>query len=187
MADHLGSISRGLAKIKPFKAKAEIKLPSKADIKKAGADNDKSRKAITQGTLRGSVIVERELPKQLDNSMQSSVWGPFSPKFPYYRKNGELVGAGTRDLIDMGTLHDSLSIKTTFLQTKVVMSIEYSAPYARFVHNGGAMQPYGNPNAPTRIIPARPWVTSTLVPGGPVPHYDYMTVYNTEIANAWKM
>ena len=187
MASNLNQITEAVKRVKPFKAKAEIKLPSKAQIKESGADNDMARKAITQGTLRGSRIVEKELPSYLSGAMESRVWGPFSPKFPYYRKNGELVGAGTRDLIDTGRLHDSLSIKTTFLQTKVVTTIQYSAPYARLVHAGGVIQPYGNPNATARILPARPWVTSTLTPGGPVPFYDYTRVYNAEIAAAWKL
>lgn len=185
MAKNLNQITEAVKRVKPFKAKAEIKLPSKADIKKAGADNAVARKAITQGTLRASQIVERELPSRLADAMSMRIWGPFSPKFPYYRKNGELVGGGTRDLIDTGRLHDSLSIKTSFLQTKVVTTIQYSAPYARLVHAGGVIQPYGNPNTTARILPARPWVTDTLTPGGSVPFYDYTKVYNAEISKAW--
>lgn len=186
MASDLNSLPNAVSKLKAFKVKADIKLPSKADIKKSGTDNAVARKAITQGCLRASTVVERELPGYLTNSMESSVWGPFSPKFPYYRKNGELAGSGFRDLIDMGGLHDSLSVKTSFMQTKTVLSVKYSAPYARLVHNGGVIQPYNNPNAASVILPARPWVTSTLTPGGPVPFYDYMKVYNSEIATAWR-
>ena len=186
MANHLNQITGAAKRVKPFKTKAEIKLPSKTKIKESGADYDMARKAITQGTLRGSQSVEKELPSYLATAMESRVWGPFSPKFPYYRKNGELVGSGTRDLSDTGKLHDSLSIKTTFLQTKVVTTIQYSAPYARLVHAGGVIQPYGNPNTTARILPARPWVTSTLTPGNAVPFYDYTKVYNAEIAAAWK-
>jgi len=185
MAGNLDSITGALKRVKPFKVKADVHLPSKATIKESGADYDKARKAISQGTLRGSTTVEKELPGYLSDAMASKVWGPFSPKFPYYRKNGEPANSGMRDLIDMGGLHDSLSIKTTFLQTKAVTTIQYSAPYARLVHAGGVIQPYGNPNAASVILPARPWITSTLKPGGPTAYYDYMKVYNSEIASAW--
>lgn len=172
-------------KIKPTTIKAEIKMPTMKQIKESGADPKVVKNAFVVGSLRASGVVERELPQRLTEAMESSVWGPFSPKQPYYRKNGELVGPGSRDLIDTGALHDSLKIKTSFLSTKTVISVSYTSPYAGIVHYGGVIQPWGNPNAASVILPARPWVQSVLGGGGPVPQYNVNQVFQDNITAAF--
>lgn len=165
--------------------KADIMLPNKAEIKKSGADSKLAKKAITSGCLRASSVVEAELPSALTRALESNVWGPFNPKEPYFRQNGELVGSGNRDIIDTGRLHDSLSITTKFLTTKTQTVIKYSSPYALITHEGGAITPYGNPLNGTVVLPARPWVKDTLSGEGAVPHYNYRQVYQSEVGNAW--
>lgn len=165
--------------------KADILFPSKAEIKTSGMDQKTATKAFTTGALRASNTVEQELPGMLLQAMESPVWGPFRPKEPYFRKNGEVASVGKRDLIDTGRLHDSMSVKTKFLATKSQTVITYRAPYARLVHEGGVIQPYGNNNAAAVILPARPWIRSVLQGDGPVPHYNYRQVYQNEITNAW--
>lgn len=170
---------------KSFVLKADIKFPSKAEIKQSGQPAKAAKKAFTVGSLRASGIVERQLPGVLTKALESPVWGPFNPSQPYFRKNGELVGVGNRDIIDTGNLHDSLKISTKFMVTKAQMQISYTAPYARLVHEGGVIQPWGNPNASSVILPARPWISSVLTGNGPVDKYDYTAVYQEEIAEAW--
>jgi hypothetical protein len=170
---------------KIFEFKADILFPSKAEVKASGTDAKAAKKAFTTGALRASSIVERELPSALTRALESSVWGPFNPKYPYNRKNGELVGSGMRDMIDMGGLHDSLKIKTKFLATKTQTIVSYSAPYARLTHEGGVIQPYGNATAAAVVLPARPWIKSVLTGDGPVPQYNYSQVYQNEITDAW--
>lgn len=165
--------------------KADIVLPNKAEIKKSGTDTKLAKKAITTGCLRASNTVEAELPSALTRALESNVWGPFNPKQPYARKNGEIVGSGNRDIIDTGRLHDSLSITTKFLTTKTQTVIKYNSPYAQITHEGGAITPYGNPLNGTVVLPARPWIRDTLSGEGAVPHYNYRQVYQNEISNAW--
>lgn len=76
--------------------------------------------------------------------------------------------AGTRDIVDTGELLNSQSVKFNGNE----IEISYSAPYAQFVHEGGYMQPYGNPNAETVYIPGRPWISAVLYGDGPVPKFD---------------
>ena len=181
----LSRIAKNIGSIKPFITKAAINYPSKSQIKQSGTDVKKATAAIQQGVIRASTEVERVLPQYLNDAMVSPVWGPFSPKQPYSRANGEIVSTGLRDLVDMGNLHGSMSIKVSFLQTRTNIQIKYGAPYARLVHEGGVIQPWGNQYADSVVLPARPWITSVLTPGGPVQPYDYTKVYNDEIASAW--
>lgn len=174
-----------MARKKVFKLTSSISFPSKAEIKKSGADYGAAMKVFSSGALKASVQVEAQLPMYLSRAMASPIWGPFNPKEPYYRKNGDLVGSGTRDLIDLGGLHDSLSIKTQFLQTKVNTRIQYSAPYAAITYYGGVIQPWGNPLANSVMLPARPWVESTLLGTNGVERYDVTRIYQAAITNAW--
>lgn len=186
MAGAASQISSKLKRIKPVKVTAEVKMPTMKQIKASGSTKEVVKNAFVVGSLRGSSIVERELPMKLSEAMQASVWGPFSPKFPYFRKNGEPAVGGMRDLIDTGRLHDSLKIKTNFLTTKTQTVIEYTAPYAALVHYGGAIVPYGNPNAATVILPARPWITSLLTGEGPIAQYNINAIYEQAIRDSFK-
>jgi phage gpG-like protein len=174
-----------MAKSNKFEMKAEIKFPSKAEIKASGTDPAKAVKAFQTGVLRGSNQVEADLPVALNQALEASVWGPFSPKTPYVSKGGQQRAGGMRNIVDTGALKDSLKIKTKFLQTKVSTVISYGAPYAAFVHYGGVIQPYGNQNANSVIIPARPWVEAVLTGNGPVKPYEYRKVYQDAIDQAW--
>ena len=179
-------VQSNLRKLKPFKAKAEVRMPTAKQIKASGVDKSVVKNAFVVGSLRASTIVEAELPAKLTEAMESPVWGPFgAPKYPYNRKNGESAGAGSRDLIDTGALHDSLHIKTNFLATRTQTLIEYRSPYAAITHYGGVIQPYGNKNAASVILPARPWVTSLLTGEGPVKRYDINKIYEQEIQKAF--
>jgi len=170
---------------KKFEMKMDITLPSKAEIKKKGDDAPRITKAIQTGCLRASNIVEADLPRALNTALESNVWGPFSPKYPYFRKNGQAANPGMRNIVDTGALRDSLRIKTKFMQTKVQTVIVYGAPYANLVHYGGAITPYGNRNASTVLLPARPWVEATLTGGNGIAKYDLKGIYQAQVEKAF--
>lgn len=155
------------------------KVSVKEQDKKARAA---AAKAIQQGLLQGSAEVESGLKTALNEALQSSIW---SWPRTTLRKNGQTAGT-SRDIIDTGQLRGSLSIKTSFLQTKVNTKITYSAPYAALVHYGGMVQPYGNRNAASVLIPARPWVDAVLKGEGSIPVYNYREVYSSAIEKVWK-
>lgn len=87
-------------------------------------------------------------------------------KIASYHK-GEGVRAGNpRNLIDVGNLRQTGYYEFTSRHTA---KFTWSAEYARFVHEGGAIRPWGNKRAPMVVIPARPWTSAVLgrvtVPG----------------------
>lgn len=152
-----------------FSQKLEIKMPKiegKADTKKM---QQAVNKAISKGAQKGSTYVEQDLKIALNNSIGSNwAWTQ-----------------GTRDIIDTGRLMESLSIKTTFSQTKVGFQVIYKAPYAAFVHYGGLMKPYGNRNAADVLIPARPWVQAVFEGTHGQPKFNIETPFNKGISEAW--
>ena len=139
-----------------FDAKIEIQMPKvdgKADTKKMQLAINK---ALSKGAQKGATYIQKSLKTALDTSIT---------KF---------------EAIDTGKLKNSLEIRAKFSQTKVGFSIIYKTPYAAFVHYGGVMRPYGNPNAATVTIPGRPWI-STALEG-----FDLKTPFDRGIGEAWK-
>ena len=139
-----------------FDAKIEIQMPKvegKTDTPKMKAAVNK---ALAKGAQKGATYVSKSLRGVLDTSITS-------------------VGA-----VDTGRLKNSLEIREKFSQTKVGFSIIYKTPYAAFVHYGGVMKPYGNPNAASVTIPGRPWVERALA------NFDMRTPFDQGIGEAWK-
>ena len=95
------------------------------------------------------------LKTALDTAIRSPVW-----VWP---------SGGARDIYDTGRLASSGSVTIKDL----ALIVSYEAPYARLVHDGGYIQPYGNPNARPVYMPGRPWIASTIYGGGPVPKFDF--------------
>ena len=94
----------------------------------------------------------------LYDSLQSNAWSwPRNTN----RVNGTVAGT-TRDIYDTGGLYASQKLKTSHQVTQSKLTVTYLAPYASLVHYGGYVQPYGNKNANTVLIPARPWVEAVL-------------------------
>ena len=77
--------------------------------------------------------------------------------------------SGSRDIYDTGALARSGKV----VANSNGIEVTYSAPYANIVHNGGYIQPYGNPNARPVYMPPRPWVSSVLYGEGPYPQFDF--------------
>lgn len=172
--------------MKKFELKASLKLPkltTKADSK---TQKKKAGSALSQGVLKSSTEIESTLPSRLNESMSEVIWGPFNPKYPYLSRGGNPRTSGMRSLIDTGELKDSLKIKTSFLKGKTVIGISYSAPYAALTHYGGAIQPYGNKNAATVLLPPRPWISKVIGTSENKGSYDMHSVLERNILAAWQ-
>lgn len=76
---------------------------------------------------------------------------------------------GNRDIYDTGELANSVTVTAS----SNGISVTYGVPYANIIHNGGYIAPYGNKNARPVYLPGRPWVSSVLYGGGPVPQFDF--------------
>jgi phage gpG-like protein len=62
------------------------------------------------------------------------------------------------DIVDTGNLLNSNSV----VLSGDTIEIINTAPYAKLIHFGGYITPYGNPFAERVYIPPRPWVTAVL-------------------------
>lgn len=152
-----------------YSQKLEIKMPKvegKAETKKMQMAVNK---AITKGAQKGATYVEKSLREALDASINSE-WSWTN---------------GSRDIVDTGKLRSSLEIKAVFSQTKVGFQISYNTPYAAFVHYGGVIKPYGNPNAADVVIPGRPWVQAVLEGSNGQPKFDLGTPFDRGISEVW--
>lgn len=108
------------------------------------------REAVSQLTIL--------LEEALNDAMDSQVWD----------WNGE-----TRDIVDTGALKDSLKI---YVDSDSDIHILYNQEYAAIVHYGGYFSPFGNKSAKV-YYPGRPWVTSLINGGGPIPQFDFEGEY----------
>lgn len=167
-----------------FKFQGSIGLPvPKIDMKgKTDKMKAATKKALVRGMTKGAGYVSRDLKEALNASMASSTWA--WPRITQ-RQNGTEAGT-TRDIIDVGTLAKSLKIVEKNSQTKTDLTIQYNAPYAALVHYGGAVLPYGNKNAATVVIPARPWIEATLLGTHGMTKFDIDTRFQQGISEAWK-
>lgn len=66
-----------------------------------------------------------------------------------------------RSIVDSGDLAGS----RVFTKGKVEASWIWSIDYAAAVHDGARIQPWGNKNAKTVELPARPWTDAVLIGG----------------------
>ena len=164
-----------------FEMSFDFKMPTAKAIKKAGAEKSAAVKAFQKAHLQSSTQVVEELTPLLNTALTANIW-----EWPRdtNRKNGGVAGT-IRDITDLGTLARSLNIQNKFLQTKSVTKIQYTAPHARMVYYGGAIQPYGNKSAATVFVPGRPWIESVLRGENGLPKYDIYKVYEQNMARAW--
>lgn len=105
-----------------------------------------------QNALKG---VQADLKAALDAALRSSVWN-----WPT---------GGSRDIYNTGQLLASGRV----ILSKNKLAVSYGASYASIVHDGGYIFPYGNQNLRPIYLPGRPWISSTLYGGGPVPQFDF--------------
>lgn len=112
---------------------------------------DAAREALPKIALK--------LGDALDAAIRSSVWG---------------WSDGSRDIVDTGQLLNSRNI--TIQGDGLVIS--YNVPYFGIIHFGGYIAPYGNSKIDKVYIPARPWITSVVYGGGPVPKFDFEAAWS---------
>ena len=125
----------------------EIKMGFKFDV---DLDKESNMKVIEQALLEYgkeklpevAKVIQSLLKAKLDEAISSS-WGWIE---------------GSRDIIDTGELRNSLSLTLS----DSTVNISYDSEHAAVVHNGGYIQPYGNPNADSVYLPARPWIAAVL-------------------------
>lgn len=167
--------------MKGFKAHARLTVPTPKLEHNGILARAKADFAILKGMREGARVVATELKQQLDANMQSTTWDwPFETR----RVNGTTV-ASPRNIVDTGRLRDSGKVLYAQYPMNTSFSINYSAPYANLVHYGGAIQPYGNRNAPTVMLPGRPWVTATMKGGHGFQKYDLKKPYGAALMAAW--
>lgn len=91
------------------------------------------------------------------------------------RKNGRLVPAGKRDIIDTGTLLNSATTPQVFRgANSALLQIAWTAPYAYEVLKGGYV--VGNSQG-NYVAPERNWIAKTyaqLAPGGERPFLPFL-------------
>lgn len=136
------------------------------DIKLTGITAADLLTDLDEATAAATQIVAQRLGEALDQAMSLAVWG----------WNG-----GVRDIVDTGALRDSRQITVTGNR----IDITYNLPYAGLVHYGGYILPYGNSNASKVYVPGRPWLESVVLGGGPIPEFDYETIYAEAIEQAF--
>lgn len=163
-----------------FKTKVRVPRPTvKLEDKKA---NQKAQRAVNQGMIKSSSYIKTTLSKAVESSLKSSSWGwPHETK----RKNGSTAGV-MRDIVDTGELLKKHYYHEVFLQTQTKIEVEVRSPYAMIVHNGGVIQPYGDPNLPAFVYPARPWVKAAMLGTHGRPKPDFQADISRAFAEAWK-
>jgi hypothetical protein len=132
-----------------YKATLTFQLPKvEVDKKSLKTERLKLRKRLIQSHQAGMTGFEMGLKEWLNVTMMTPAWQwPEGPK---------------RDIYESGDLMRSLKTKTKYAQTKAVTEVIYTSPYAALMYYGGLIQPYGNQNANSVMIPGRPWVEAAL-------------------------
>ena len=161
--------------------KAQIEFPKiKFDASDTKNKRKKANAALSKANIKAMTQVETKLKVALDSAMDA--------KWPWWGnpvwKDGTQPG-NPRDIVHTGALKNSQKLKLKFLQTKATITISYNTPYAAFVYYGGVHQPYGNPNAPTRLLPGRPWISAVLEGHSGIPKFDLTKAFNDAWAPAF--
>ena len=142
-----------------FKTVAVVKMP-KVNLDKTWSKSSAKlfQRNLTSLRQKGVDKCASALQQGLYDSLESNTW---SWPRDTLRVNGSMAGT-TRTIYDTGGLYSSQKLATSHQVTQSKLTVTYSAPYASLVHYGGYVQPYGNKNANTVLIPARPWVDAVL-------------------------
>lgn len=127
-------------------------------------------KACTKGRTRSITYIQASLKTSLDSSI-SSLWS-----WP----------DGAQDIVDTGTLKDSLTLPVKHLQRSSSIQIKYGTPYAAAMHYGWVGHPYGNKNIPPRTYPGRPWIEAVLEGTNGQTKPDFDKIISDAFAAAWK-
>jgi phage gpG-like protein len=152
-------IPRELLKIPDIQFSANVKHGFTTSLKLTGYKPRDFGRDLNKAVKSANQLIANKLATALDEAMASTAWG------------------GGKDIIDTGELKNSLVITAT----SGGVTVKYTAPYAAIIHYGGYILPYGNPKLSKVYIPPRPWVSSVMKGGGPVPAFDFESVYREAI------
>lgn len=86
------------------------------------------------------------------------------------------------DIVETGNLLDSSSVVLSGNTIEVINT----APYAKLIHFGGYIAPYGNPFAERVYIPPRPWVTAALEGSSGQPGIDLAAIYEAAFRKVFR-
>ena len=148
-----------------------FRLP-KVEIDKKALKKDRLalRKKLVKAHTQGMQSFEFSLSGWLDTAILM--------QWPWPR-------GGPRDIYESGKLMASKKITTKHMQTKSVTSVKYTSDYAALMYYGGLIQPYGNPNAASVLIPGRPWVEAALNGTYGMPKPDLAGAYDRMFKTVW--
>lgn len=150
-----------------IKVPGKISIRGKASFPKVKIKGTEKEVAKYEAKLRSRFIsafhgsVEQQAKRidgLLDEAMDKAIW-----EWPRetHRLNNSIVGS-PRNIVDLGELKKSKKIKTDYGKTFGALTVQYTAPYASFVHWGAYIYPYGNTSRGRVYTPARPWIYYAL-------------------------
>jgi hypothetical protein len=148
-----------------FTGRASVDINTK--ITDDGNRLQKIGQQVERAISSANETISQRLADALDQAMRSQVWG---------------TSGGNADIIDSGALSASLNVTVSGTQ----INVSYGEPYANLVHYGGYILPYGNASLEKVYVPPRPWVQSVLQGGGPVPRFDFESIYRQAIAQVFR-
>ena len=149
-----------------------FKVPSvKIDKSALKKERVAAKTKLIKAHQAGMNAVEQSLGSALKGAMKSSWAWP---------------RGGSRDIVETGRLMNSQRLVVKHSQTKSVLSVQYSSPYAALMYYGGMIQPYGDRNAASVLIPGRPWVEAVINGTHGQTKFDLASPYNAAFKNAYK-
>lgn len=141
----------------------------------------KTLAAMNDGLDKATTYIKTSLLDAVNRSLVSSVW--YWPNVTQ-RKDGTEAGS-PRDIFDTGSLYVAHKYTSSVSKTKGTVMLHVQSPYAAIVHFGGVIQPYGNPNLPSFIYPARPWISAAMLGERGLPKPDFEGDITKAIQEAW--
>lgn len=157
----------GVGKSQQIRSETRASIPGfEFGVKLSGIAAADILNGIEKGIQQANEIIATKLSDALDEAMMSAVWS---------------WNKGSRDIVDTGELMRSKNITVDGNR----INISYNVPYAGLVHYGGYIAPYGNRSIEKVYIPARPWVDSVVLGGGPTPQFDFEKIYTEAIERAF--
>jgi hypothetical protein len=141
-----------------FTTRVSVTLP-RVNLKNPKKNpREKVLEKLEKGKREGAEALRREVERRLERSISSSTW---SWPNTTARTNGSTVST-PRNIVDTGSLLSAQVTTLRISKNKFTIKMTNTVPYARLVHYGGVVRPYGNNNADSVLIPARPWVMAVF-------------------------
>jgi hypothetical protein len=147
-----------------------------------GPQKAAAKGAISKGMSGSRTIIKSTLSEALHKALEGSYWN--WPR-ETLRQNGRVVST-PRNIVDTGKLKKSQKVATSYKGGTLNVGITYSAPYAKLVHYGGYIRPYGNNDARLAAYPQRPWVHGVLRGEYGIDKYNMNEHLEKAIASAWR-